>query len=179
MAEAAAVVPLLTPVPGRMQQLRDCAAEAAPEVVVDYAHTPDALEKALTALRPLARARGGRLWCVFGCGGDRDATKRPLMGAIAQRLADDVVLTSDNPRSEPPGAILAQIAAGLPHGARAKVIEDRREAIRDAVRSADPADVLLIAGKGHEDYQDVGGRKLPFSDIDEALNALRTRQAQP
>lgn len=179
MAEAAAVVPLLTPVPGRMQQVRAEAGGQAPEVVVDYAHTPDALEKALTALRPLARARGGRLWCVFGCGGDRDATKRPLMGAIAQRLADDVVLTSDNPRSEPPGAILAQIAAGLPHGARAAVIEDRRQAILDAVRSADPADVLLIAGKGHEDYQDIGGRKLPFSDIDEALNALRTRKAQP
>jgi UDP-N-acetylmuramoyl-L-alanyl-D-glutamate--2,6-diaminopimelate ligase len=179
LAEAVAVVPRLTPVPGRMQQLRVEAAESGPEVVVDYAHTPDALEKALTALRPLARARGGRLWCVFGCGGDRDATKRPLMGEIAQRLADDVVLTSDNPRSEPPGAILAQIAAGLSHEARATVIEDRREAIHDAVRSADPADVLLIAGKGHEDYQDVGGRKLPFSDIDEALNALRTRQAQP
>lgn len=177
--QAAEVVPLLTPVPGRMQQLRLGTGEAGPEVVVDYAHTPDALEKALTALRPLASARGGRLCCVFGCGGDRDATKRPLMGAIAQQLADDVVLTSDNPRSESPGAILAQIVAGLPHGARAKVIEDRREAILDAVRSAAPADVLLIAGKGHEDYQDIGGRKLPFSDIDEALDALRTRKAQP
>lgn len=182
-AEAAAVVPLLTPVPGRMQQVRaataGCDGAADPEVVVDYAHTPDALEKALTALRPLARARGGRLWCVFGCGGDRDPTKRPLMGAIAQQLADDVVLTSDNPRSEPPGAILAQIAAGLQQGTRAVVIEDRRQAILDAVRSADPADVLLIAGKGHEDYQDIGGRKLPFSDIDEALIALQARRAQP
>jgi UDP-N-acetylmuramoyl-L-alanyl-D-glutamate--2,6-diaminopimelate ligase len=178
-AEAAAVVPLLTAVPGRMQQVRAEGGEGGPEVVVDYAHTPDALEKALTALRPLARARGGRLWCVFGCGGDRDATKRPLMGAIAQQLADDVVLTSDNPRSESPSAILAQIAAGLPQGARAAVIEDRREAIFDAVTSAAPTDVLLIAGKGHEDYQDIGGRKLPFSDIDEALNALRTRKAQP
>ncbi|NML18480.1 UDP-N-acetylmuramoyl-L-alanyl-D-glutamate--2,6-diaminopimelate ligase [Azohydromonas caseinilytica] len=176
-AEAAAVVPLLTPVPGRMQQVGGGPGD--PEVVVDYAHTPDALEKALTALRPLARARGGRLWCVFGCGGDRDPTKRPLMGAIAQELADAVVLTSDNPRSEPPGAILAQIAAGLPSGTQAAIVEDRRKAILDAVRSADPADVLLIAGKGHEDYQDIGGRKLPFSDIDEALNALQTRKAQP
>jgi UDP-N-acetylmuramoyl-L-alanyl-D-glutamate--2,6-diaminopimelate ligase len=178
-AEAAAVVPLLSAVPGRMQQVRADGGEGGPEVVVDYAHTPDALEKALTALRPLARARGGRLWCVFGCGGDRDATKRPLMGAIAQQLADDVVLTSDNPRSESPSAILTQIVAGLPQGARAVVIEDRREAILEAVHSAAPADVLLIAGKGHEDYQDIGGRKLPFSDIDEALNALRTRKAQP
>ena len=177
--EAAEVVPLLTPVPGRMQQVRLGLGEGDPEVVVDYAHTPDALEKALMALRPLAAARGGRLCCVFGCGGDRDATKRPLMGAIAQQLADDVVLTSDNPRSESPRAILAQIEAGLPQGARAKLIEDRREAILEAVRSAAPADVLLIAGKGHEDYQDIGGRKLPFSDIDEALNALWTRKAQP
>ena len=100
LAEAAAVVPRLTPVPGRMDRVPGSAAQ--PEVVVDYAHTPDALEKALGALRPLAAARGGVLWCVFGCGGNRDATKRPLMGAIAERLADRVVLTSDNPRHRRP-----------------------------------------------------------------------------
>jgi UDP-N-acetylmuramyl tripeptide synthase len=96
------VVPRLTPVPGRLQPVAGQAARDEPAVLVDYAHTPDALDKVLQALRPLATARGGRLWCVFGCGGNRDATKRPLMGAIAARLADRVVLTSDNPRDEPP-----------------------------------------------------------------------------
>ena len=144
-----------------------------PEVVVDYAHTPDALEKALAALAPLADARGGTLWCVFGCGGNRDAAKRPLMGAIACRLADRVVVTSDNPRLESPDLILAQILAGAIGHDEVDVIENRAEAIRHAVGSAAAADVVLIAGKGHEDYQDIGGAKLPFSDAAHAATGAR------
>ncbi len=171
LADAAAVVPKLTPVPGRLQRVGD----ARLEVVVDYAHTPDALEKVLLALRPLAVARGGRLWCVFGCGGNRDATKRPLMGAIAARLADRVVVTSDNPRDEVPSAILAQILAGVTGHDEIAVIEDRREAIASAVAEAADGDVIVLAGKGHEDYQEVRGVKLPFLDEAEARAALARR----
>ena len=152
------------------------ATRPGPEVVVDYAHSPDALEKALVALRPFATLRGGQLWCVFGCGGNRDTAKRPLMGGIAQRLADRVVLTSDNPRHEPPAFILLQIVAGLAGSQeRVNVIEDRRKAIAHAVREAGANDVVLIAGKGHEDYQEIAGKKLPFSDVDEARFALEAR----
>jgi len=179
LADAAAVVPQLGPVPGRMQRViadatadRVLAAAGRPELVVDYAHTPDALDKALAALRPLAAARGGALWCVFGCGGNRDASKRPLMGAIAHRGADHIVLTSDNPRLEDPAVILQQIRAGLPVDAEVVVIEDRRSAIAHAVRQAAAADVVLIAGKGHEDYQDMAGVKRPFSDAAVAAEAL-------
>ena len=179
LADAVAVVPRLTPVPGRLQRVLAAGVDAAraPEVVVDYAHSPDALEKALAALRPLAQARGGRLWCVFGCGGNRDATKRPLMGAVAERLADAVVLTSDNPRDEAPAAILDQIAAGFADRKRALVVEDRRAAIGLAVREAGAHDVVLIAGKGHEDYQEIAGARRPFSDAVEAAAALRAREA--
>jgi UDP-N-acetylmuramyl-tripeptide synthetase len=174
LADAAAACALLTPVPGRMQRV--AFDTAAPQVVVDYAHTPDALEKALLALQPFAAERGGQLWCVFGCGGNRDATKRPLMGAIAQRLAQQVVITSDNPRNEAPAFILLQIVAGLAGSQeRVKVIEDRRAAIANAVRRADARDVILIAGKGHEDYQEINGVKHPFSDVEEASAALRLR----
>lgn len=175
LADAAAAAGTLTPVPGRLQRVagRDL------EVVVDYAHTPDALDKALQALRPLAAARGGRLWCVFGCGGNRDAGKRPLMGAIAAAQADRVVITSDNPRDEAPAEILAQILAGakLESSGRdeVEVVEDRRAAIRHAVRDAAAGDVLLLAGKGHEDYQEVAGVRRPFSDIEEARAALALR----
>ena len=179
LADAAAVVPQLGPVPGRMQRVvadatvdRVTATAGRPELVVDYAHTPDALDKALAALRPLAAARGGALWCVFGCGGNRDASKRPLMGAIAHRGADHVVLTSDNPRLEDPALILQQIRAGLPVDAEVVVIEDRRTAIAHAVRRAAAADVVLIAGKGHEAYQDMAGIKRPFSDAAVAAEAL-------
>lgn len=171
LADAAAACAVLSSVPGRMQRVE--AARGGPEVVVDYAHSPDALEKALVALRPFAAQRGGRLWAVFGCGGNRDTAKRPLMGAIAQRLADRVVLTSDNPRHEEPGAILAQIRAGVTGDAQ--VIEDRRAAIVASVREAQPEDVILLAGKGHEDYQDVAGVKRPFSDLAEARAALEGR----
>ena len=174
LVDAAAACRDLTPVPGRMQRVASDA--AGPQVVVDYAHTPDALEKALLALQPFASERGGQLWCVFGCGGDRDASKRPLMGALAQRLAQQVVITSDNPRFEAPAFILLQIVAGLAGSQeRVKVIEDRRAAIANAVRRADASDVILVAGKGHEDYQDVRGVKLPFSDVEAASTALAAR----
>ena len=140
--------------------------------VVDYAHTPDALAKVLAALRPLANARGGRLVCLFGCGGNRDATKRPLMGAIAERDADRVFVTSDNPRDERPAAILAQILAGVAGHQDVAVIEDRAEAIATAIAEARAGDVVLLAGKGHEDYQEVQGVRRPFSDLLEARAAL-------
>jgi UDP-N-acetylmuramoyl-L-alanyl-D-glutamate--2,6-diaminopimelate ligase len=174
LAEIAAAVASLTAVPGRMQRVEF--ERPGPQVVVDYAHTPDALEKALLALRPFAAERGGALWCVFGCGGNRDAGKRPKMGAIAQRLADQVVLTSDNPRHESPAFILLQMVAGLAGSQeRVKVIEERRAAIRDALRRADARDVVLIAGKGHEACQEIAGLKHPFSDGAEARAALELR----
>jgi MurE/MurF fusion protein len=173
LADVAAVCPRLTPVPGRMQRVDGTG--LGPQVVVDYAHTPDALEKALLALQPFARERGGRLWCVFGCGGNRDATKRPLMGAIAERLADRVVATSDNPRDETPAFILSQILAGVIGHDDVDVIEDRRDAIEHAVASAAGHDVVLIAGKGHEDYQEIAGQRHPFSDLTQAQVALARR----
>jgi len=172
---AAHIVPMLTAVPGRMQRV---AAAGGPEVVVDYAHTPDALDNAIRALKPLAAARGGALWCVFGCGGNRDPGKRPLMGAVAAQHADRIVVTSDNPRDEPPAAIVAQVAGGV-GGADALVIVDRREAIARAVADADARDVVLIAGKGHEDYQEIAGVRHPFSDAAEAGAALERRRVAP
>lgn len=174
LADAAASCAGLTPVPGRMQRV--AAAPAQPVAVIDYAHTPDALDKALRALRPFAQERGGRLWCVFGCGGNRDATKRPLMGGIAEQLADRVVVTSDNPRHEAPGVILEHIVAGLAQPAQALVIEDRRAAITLALTQAAAPDVVLIAGKGHEDYQEIAGIKHPFSDVEAASHVLRERR---
>lgn len=177
---AAKALAALTPVPGRLQRLTSAASPAAselPEVVVDYAHTPDALRKALQTLRPWAVQRKGRLWCVFGCGGDRDPGKRPLMGAIAAELADEVVLTSDNPRSEAPQAILLQVEAGIAPALRGhlEMQIDRRLAIASAVRRAAPADVVLLAGKGHEDYQEIEGQRLPFSDVSVARDHLQLR----
>jgi UDP-N-acetylmuramyl-tripeptide synthetase len=182
----APVLGTLTPVPGRMERVRAGegfgAAPAGPEVLVDYAHTPDALAQALGALRGLAQARGGALWVVFGCGGDRDASKRPLMGTVAARAAHHVVVTSDNPRSEPPGRIVGEVLAGAraevgstASGPRVWGIEDRREAIARALREAAEADVVLIAGKGHEDTQEIGDERLPFSDVEEARRGLRLR----
>ena len=146
-----------------------------PQVVVDYAHTPDALEKALLALQPFAQARGGVLWCVFGCGGERDATKRPMMGAIAERLAQHVVATSDNPRGESACFILSQILAGVVGHDDVDVIEDRAEAIAHAIAGAGARDVILIAGKGHEAYQEIAGVRRPFSDVAQAQAALAQR----
>ena len=168
--EALALIAGLPPVPGRMQVVAD-----EPLVVIDYAHTPDALEKALHALKPVAAERGGRLVVVFGAGGERDAGKRPLMGAAAARVADGVVLTSDNPRGEDPLAIIAQIARGIDG---IHVVEaDRARAIARAVAAARPRDVVLLAGKGHESTQEVAGRKLPFSDESAARAALAGRGA--
>ena len=178
LAEAAAAAARATPVPGRLERV----VGAGLEVVVDYAHTPDALEKVLLALRPLATARGGRLWCVFGCGGNRDASKRPMMGAVAARGADQVVLTSDNPRNEAPELILAQILAGCSDVGghdEVEVIVDRGAAIADVIARACAGDVVLLAGKGHEDTQEVAGQRRPFSDLAQAHSALALRaQAQ-
>ncbi len=165
----------LHPVPGRMECL---GGTDEPLLAVDYAHTPDALGQALTALRPVAQARGGRLWCVFGCGGDRDPSKRPLMGAIASQKADQMVITSDNPRSEKPEAIIAQILLGVTQCESVHVQLDRAQAIADVVATAAPEDVILLAGKGHENTQDAAGVKLPFSDRAHATQALHNRRAQ-
>lgn len=173
LAQAVHACAHLEPVPGRMQQI---ALPGQPLVAVDYAHTPDALEQALTALQPVARERGGQLWCVFGCGGNRDATKRPLMGQAAQRQADRVLVTSDNPRGEVPQAIVEQIVAGMQPGVQVQV--DRATAIAQAIAQAVPEDVVLLAGKGHEDYQEVMGVKRPFSDMAEAQRALAAREGQ-
>ncbi len=170
--QACAACTGLTPVPGRM----DCITQPGqPLVAVDYAHTPDALDKALQALRPLAQQRGGRLWCVFGCGGDRDTSKRPLMATVAEKRADAVVVTSDNPRSEEPGAIISQVLQGLSHRDAVRVQADRALAIRETIMQAAPQDVVLVAGKGHEEFQEIAGVKLPFSDKAHARNALDAR----
>lgn len=143
---------------GRMEMF---SAPNRPMAIVDYAHTPDALQKALQAARLHCK---GRLWCVFGCGGDRDRGKRPLMGAIAEQFADEVILTDDNPRSEDPSLILQDIAAGLKQAERANIVHGRELALQYALQQAQADDVVLIAGKGHEDYQIIGATKLHFSD---------------
>lgn len=162
----------LRPVAGRLEVING---DQGPRVVVDYAHTPDALEKVLGALRSVCRrmSNAGQLWCVFGCGGDRDPGKRAKMGAVAAALADRVVITSDNPRGESPATIMAAIAEGA--GPAAVCIEDRAEAIRYAITHAADRDVVLIAGKGHENYQITGQRRLPFSDAAQARLALGSR----
>ena len=167
-AKAVATIEKLSPVPGRMQLLGTAGHVM---VVIDYAHTPDALEKTIDALRHVAEERHGKLWCVFGCGGDRDPGKRPQMGAIAEK-ADHVVVTSDNPRSENPSTIIEHIVAGMrvpPH-----IVEDRANAILYAIKHAGDQDVVLLAGKGHETYQDILGKKWPFSDEEHAALALAT-----
>ncbi|MEO6920092.1 MAG: UDP-N-acetylmuramoyl-L-alanyl-D-glutamate--2,6-diaminopimelate ligase [Collimonas sp.] len=166
-------IELLVAVPGRMQQF---GGHDAPLIVIDYAHTPDALEKTLSTLRQVAQQRDGELWCVFGCGGDRDPGKRPQMGAVAE-LADHVIITSDNPRSEEPAAIIGQVLAGMTasRAAQAQTLEDRAAAILWGVRHAARVDVVLLAGKGHETYQEIKGKKLPFLDADHAALALAAR----
>ncbi len=157
-------------VPGRMQTY---GGSGRPSVVVDYAHTPDALEKVLVALREVIVADGGKLVCVFGCGGDRDRGKRPMMGTVAAKLADVCIVTSDNPRSESPHDIIAAIVSGMrEHGYQ--IIEDRAAAIAQAIHGAHAADTVLVAGKGHETYQEIKGVKYPFSDAEVAQSALQT-----
>ena len=166
-AEGAQLLASLPAVPGRMERL---GGDGRPLVIVDYAHTPDALEKVLLALRPVADARGGDLIAVFGAGGDRDPTKRAPMGAAASRYADRLVLTSDNPRSEAPLAIIAAVRSGV----TAPCIEepDRGAAIEGTLHAACASDVILLAGKGHETVQEIAGRKLPFSDLAVVTAAL-------
>jgi UDP-N-acetylmuramoyl-L-alanyl-D-glutamate--2,6-diaminopimelate ligase len=164
----AGALPGIAPVPGRFQPVDEGQPFA---VLVDYAHTPDSLENVLRAARSLTR---GRLVCVFGCGGDRDRGKRPQMGRIAGELADLVVVTSDNPRSEDPAAIVAEVLAGAGDAASAHAVVDRRAAIVEGIGLAGPGDVVVIAGKGHEQGQELAaGRKLPFDDVEVAREALR------
>lgn len=169
--EAAKRMALLKPVSGRMEMVLGNSRSTGPLVIVDYAHTPDALEKVLSTLHPIASQRAGKLWCIFGCGGDRDASKRPLMGQIAAELADHTILTSDNPRSESPEQICADIQAGMGNGKSVQVILDRAAAILSGVRHAEANDVVLIAGKGHETIQEINGRKVDFSDQEHVLLA--------
>jgi UDP-N-acetylmuramoyl-L-alanyl-D-glutamate--2,6-diaminopimelate ligase len=165
-------------VPGRLERVEHGDGESdgpgeGIEVLVDYAHTPDALETVLTTVRGIVR---GRLIAVFGCGGDRDQGKRPLMAAVGTRLADLSILTTDNPRSEDPEMILAHMVAGVADGSEHEVVIDRRAAIQRAIELAEPGDVVVIAGKGHETVQIVGDRRLPFDDREEAERALALRR---
>ena len=167
MSALAQLVPQLSTVPGRMELVRQSTDIA---VIVDYAHTPDALEKALLAVK---QHSDGDMWCVFGCGGDRDQGKRPQMGEIAARHADHVVVTSDNPRGENPVSIIDEILGGVDRPSLVEV--ERDKAITFAIENAKPGDSVLIAGKGHENYQLIGQQKLPFSDMNCARLALSLR----
>jgi UDP-N-acetylmuramoyl-L-alanyl-D-glutamate--2,6-diaminopimelate ligase len=181
LPEIVAAFPHVSPVPGRFQVLSapgvaGTAVGSPPfTVVVDYAHTPDALERVLRAARQ-GLTNGGRVITVFGCGGDRDRTKRPLMGAAATRLADIAVLTSDNPRSEDPEAIIAEVAAGADPAGRLLIEPDRERAIAIALDLARSGDVVLLAGKGHERGQTIGDLVLPFDDHEVATRLLTERQ---
>jgi UDP-N-acetylmuramoyl-L-alanyl-D-glutamate--2,6-diaminopimelate ligase len=148
-------------VPGRLERIEN---DRGLTILVDYAHKPAALEGVLRTVRPLAKAAGGRVHVVFGCGGDRDKGKRPVMGRIAAQLADDVVVTSDNPRSEDPDAIVAEVLRGIPSGTNVAALADRRAAIAEALRRAHAGDVVLVAGKGHEATQVIGDEEHPFDD---------------
>jgi UDP-N-acetylmuramoyl-L-alanyl-D-glutamate--2,6-diaminopimelate ligase len=183
LADAVRAVQKLQPVAGRMEQI---GGGDLPLIVIDYAHTPDALEKVLTAAREMLPTGSNaaeftadlenlrpELICVFGCGGERDRGKRPLMGAVATRLADEVIITSDNPRGEDRRAIIGEIAEGA--GPNHHVEEDRAAAIFRAIQNARKSDVIVIAGKGHEAYQEIDGQKLPFSDREVARRALMAR----
>ena len=156
-------------VPGRMERL---GGPSQPLIIIDYAHTPDALEKVLLTLR---NQGPGELWCVFGCGGDRDRKKRPTMGAIAEKYADTLIITDDNPRTEDPKLIVQDIIAGITRPHKAIIEHDRSRAIAHAISCAKPDDIVLIAGKGHETTQQIGMKKYPFSDTMEAKLALENR----
>lgn len=166
LARVIEAVPTLTPPPGRLELYRG---KNDIQVVVDYAHTPDALKNALTALRPHVT---GQLVCVFGCGGDRDSGKRPEMALVAEELADRIVVTDDNPRSEQPDAIVKDILAGFSDSCPVEVIHDRASAIQTAIAQASAGDVVLVAGKGHESWQEIAGARLPFNDAEQVRAAL-------
>lgn len=172
LAKVLAVVPQLKAPAGRMQCL---GGNEKPLVIVDYAHTPDALEQVLTALKPHVK---GKLWCVFGCGGSRDKGKRPLMAAIAESLADQIVVTDDNPREETSSAIINDILQGFNNPQTVQAIADRQQAILQTIAQAKSDDVVLIAGKGHEDYQEVNGIRSHFSDTEQANQALKTWESK-
>ena len=174
LKRVASILSTLTAAPGRMQRVNTVAGAVEPSVYVDYAHTPDALAKALDTVR---ETKPQALTVVFGCGGDRDRSKRPLMGKIATDRADHVYVTSDNPRSEQPLAIIDEIVAGVRMNQRSALnpIVSRRDAVQQAIKSANAKDAILIAGKGHETYQEINGVRHPFSDVDEALLALAAR----
>ncbi len=177
LADALQRLSRVSPVPGRMECIASLPRQITgqPTVIVDYAHSPDALQQALVALREhaiLELPGTSRVWCVFGCGGGRDRGKRPLMGAIAERYADFVVVTDDNPRQEDPVGIVAEILAGMDHPYAAYVRRERAEALAFAIRHAAPADIILVAGKGHEAYQLIGAEKLPFSDREQVAKLL-------
>jgi UDP-N-acetylmuramoyl-L-alanyl-D-glutamate--2,6-diaminopimelate ligase len=160
-------------VSGRMQTL---GGRGVPTVVVDYAHTPDALEKVLDTLREVTEPNGGKIICVFGCGGDRDRGKRPMMGKVASKLADICIVTNDNPRGEEPRDIIEAITSDMPAGYQ--IIEDRAKAITSAIEMARPVDTVLLAGKGHEDYQEIKGIRHPFFDSEIAHRALSMWNAE-
>jgi len=168
--QACDVLQLVDAPPGRMQRI----STTGSALYVDYAHTPNAIESALRALRPHCN---GKLWCVFGCGGDRDTGKRPLMGKLAERLADRVVITTDNPRHEDPQQIIDEILTGFSRADDATVIEDRAAAIAWTIANAGPTDVVLIAGKGHEDYQETGSERHAFSDYALAVAAAKIKES--
>jgi UDP-N-acetylmuramoyl-L-alanyl-D-glutamate--2,6-diaminopimelate ligase len=167
LQKALAALALCVAPPGRMEAF---GGGTQPLVLVDYAHSPDALGKVLEAARAHAT---GRLLCVFGCGGDRDPGKRPEMGAIAEQAADAVYVTSDNPRTESPDQIIAQVLGGMRDASAAHVEPDRAAAIRQALADAEAGDVIVVAGKGHEDYQIVGTETRPFSDRETVLACLQ------
>lgn len=169
LSDALRLIHELHPVPGRMEKL---GGGNQPLVIIDYSHTPDALEKALTTLRDYCK---GELWCVFGCGGDRDKTKRPIMGEIAERYADNMIITDDNPRHENAHDIAQAILTGIQNKPAVIIEHNRRYAIAHAIACAQPEDVILIAGKGHETYQQIGNEKAAFSDAIEARLALENR----
>ncbi|ROQ20832.1 UDP-N-acetylmuramoylalanyl-D-glutamate--2,6-diaminopimelate ligase [Marinimicrobium koreense] len=170
-----AAVPGLVPAPGRMEPVVLDEQRQDVQVVVDYAHTPDALENTLKAL---SHHNTGRLWCVFGCGGDRDRAKRPKMGRLAERYSDYVVVTNDNPRSEDPAQIAADILRGMDNDHQCLVIADRAQAIDLAIQQARPGDTVLVAGKGHEDYQIFARETLAFSDCEQVRQSLQRRLAK-
>jgi UDP-N-acetylmuramoyl-L-alanyl-D-glutamate--2,6-diaminopimelate ligase len=175
LPQAVQICEQLTSVPGRMEKVKGVEGASLPLAVVDYAHTPDAVVQTLLALKPVTQSLNSKLWCILGCGGDRDVSKRPLMAAAAESLADHLVLTSDNPRSEAPESIAQDMVKGLVSPHQVSVELDRAKAIQHVILNAGAHDVILIAGKGHEATQEIAGVKYPFDDRELAQVALVQR----